>query len=129
VVDVPIAKAMNWVGVEKPEVALKLFSSAGVPVTGMTKGGRISALRIEHVWTEVYLDYQNYRGVPTGPLSEHSYPLTQEVLISVGRHLAQPIEKLHPVLDHRILLLAERALRWPLPFKRPEFLLHHSVGL
>jgi len=69
VVDVPIAKAMNWVGVEKPEVALKLFSSAGVPVTGMTKGGRIAALRIEHVWTEVYLDYQNYRGVPTGSSS------------------------------------------------------------
>jgi hypothetical protein len=66
VVDIPIAEAMNWVGVDKPEAAAKLFSTAGVPVQEGIAGGRIAKLRIEHWWTEAYVPCESYRGVEAG---------------------------------------------------------------
>lgn len=66
IVEVPIDKAMNWVGVEKEEVAAKVFSSAGIPSKAIVSGGRISAIQIEHTWTEAYVNYDNYRGIDLG---------------------------------------------------------------
>jgi hypothetical protein len=66
VVEIPIAKAMNWVGVEKPEAAAKLFSAAGVPVKAIMSGGKIVKLEIEHCWAEAYVPYESYRGVAAG---------------------------------------------------------------
>jgi transglutaminase-like putative cysteine protease len=62
VVDVPIDKAMNWVGVETPEAAAKLFSAGGVPSALITSGGKPKWLRIEHCWAEVFVPYEDYRG-------------------------------------------------------------------
>jgi transglutaminase-like putative cysteine protease len=66
VVDVPIAKAMNWVGVETPEAAAKLFASGGTPTITMLSGGKPKALRVEHTWAEVYVSYEDYRGAGAG---------------------------------------------------------------
>jgi transglutaminase-like putative cysteine protease len=75
VVEIPIAKAMNWVGVEKPEAAAKLFSAAGVPSTALTSGGKITKLRIEHVWAEAYVPYESYRGAPGSQGKKQWVPL------------------------------------------------------
>jgi len=66
VVDVPIEKAMNWVGVETPEAAAKLFSAGGTPTKLLISGGRPKTLQIEHTWAEVYVDYEDYRGAGAG---------------------------------------------------------------
>jgi transglutaminase-like putative cysteine protease len=66
VVDVPIDEAMNWVGVEVPEAAAKLFSAGGTPTQLVISGGKPKALRIEHTWAEVYVDYEDYRGAGAG---------------------------------------------------------------
>jgi len=63
---VPITEAMNWVGVENPTVAAKVFSSAGIPSKAMVEGARITKLQMEHTWTEAYLNYDSYRGVDEG---------------------------------------------------------------
>ncbi len=51
-------RAMNWVGgVTTPEAALSLLGQGGIPSTDMVSGGKISAIRLEHVWLEIYVDY------------------------------------------------------------------------
>jgi hypothetical protein len=76
VVDVPIDKAMNWVGVEKAEAAAKLFSAAGVPSSLITSGGKPKWLRIEHCWVEVYVPYEDYRGVGAAQVGVAGCPWT-----------------------------------------------------
>lgn len=66
VVEVPIERAMNWVGVETPEAAAKLFSAGGTPAKLLISGGHPKALQIEHTWAEVYVDYEDYRGAGAG---------------------------------------------------------------
>jgi len=66
VVEVPIDKAMNWVGVETPEAAAKLFSAGGTPTKLLISGGKPKALQIEHTWADVYVDYEDYRGAGAG---------------------------------------------------------------
>lgn len=66
VVEIPIDKAMNWVGVEKPEVAAQVFSSAGIPSKAIVRGGKIDAIQLEHTWAEAYVSYSRYRGVDEG---------------------------------------------------------------
>ena len=61
-VDVDIEKAMNWIGAETPKAAVKMMSMLGVPTGYMTSGGKISSLRIEHVWAEAKIPYDDYRG-------------------------------------------------------------------
>ncbi len=62
VVDIPIDDAMNWVGVEVPTAAARLFASGGTPTTTLMSGGKPKYLRIEHTWAEVHVDYEDYRG-------------------------------------------------------------------
>ncbi|MEW6680380.1 MAG: transglutaminase-like domain-containing protein, partial [bacterium] len=62
-IEIPIEKVMNWVGgFTDPNAALTLIASGGIPVTGITSGGKIIRARMEHIWTEVYIPYGNYRG-------------------------------------------------------------------
>ncbi len=67
-IDVPIEKVQSWVGgVTNPATALNLLATAGIPVSGITSGGKIVTARIEHVWVEAYLSYANYRGIINDP--------------------------------------------------------------
>ncbi|MBO8171535.1 MAG: hypothetical protein H0Z33_06585 [Bacillaceae bacterium] len=62
VVEVPVEQAMNWAGAETPEAAIRVLGSAGIPVTGVVSQGKVTAVRMEHVWAEAYVPYENYRG-------------------------------------------------------------------
>ena len=62
-VEVPADKVMNWVGgVEVPAAAQQLLGQGGIPNTGITEGGQVSIIRLEHVWVEAWVDYFPSRG-------------------------------------------------------------------
>ncbi|MFZ1547117.1 MAG: hypothetical protein WAT12_08440 [Candidatus Nitrotoga sp.] len=54
---------MNWVGgVTKPEAAQQLMRQGGIPNIGLTSGGQIKFIKLEHVWVEAFVDYVPSRG-------------------------------------------------------------------
>ena len=62
-VDVPIDKVMNWVGgFTDPVSAMNLIASGGIPVKGLTSGGKTVIARMEHAWVDAFVPYGNYRG-------------------------------------------------------------------
>ena len=62
-VEIPIDKAMNWVGgVKNADAALELLAQGGIPSIAVIAGGRIGAVRIEHVWVEAHVDFYPSRG-------------------------------------------------------------------
>ena len=62
-VQLPIDQVMNWVGgVTSPEAALDLLGQGGIPSVAVTFGGKITSVRLEHVWVEAYVDYVPSRG-------------------------------------------------------------------
>lgn len=63
-VDVPIEKAMNWVGgVTDPKMVGTIFATNGVPVTLLkTSASVYKYVRIEHVWVSAFIDYIPSRG-------------------------------------------------------------------
>jgi len=62
-IELPIDKFMNWMGgFTDPNSAITFAASGGIPGQGLTAGGKIVAVQIEHVWVEVYVPYGNYRG-------------------------------------------------------------------
>ncbi len=62
-IDVPADKVMNWVGgVTKAEAAQSLLGQGGIPNSGITSGGIIKTIRMEHVWVQAYVDYTPSRG-------------------------------------------------------------------
>lgn len=63
VIEVPIAQAQNWVGgTTNPGAALSVLYQGGIPNAGVVEGGRISAVRMEHIWVEAYVDFVPSRG-------------------------------------------------------------------
>lgn len=42
--------------------ALRLLTSTGVPTKGLTEGGQIKYVQLEHIWVEAYIDYVPSRG-------------------------------------------------------------------
>jgi hypothetical protein len=62
-IEVPADKVMNWVGgVTKAEAAQSLLGQGGIPNIGITSGGVVKTIRMEHVWVEAYVDYIPSRG-------------------------------------------------------------------
>ncbi|MCR5837695.1 MAG: hypothetical protein K6G88_14445 [Lachnospiraceae bacterium] len=62
-VDIDINKAMNWLGVNTEQAAVDAMSMLGVPTQyGKDEEGNITKLRIEHVWVNVKVPYDSYRG-------------------------------------------------------------------
>ncbi len=62
-VEIPAAAAMSWVGGAKTSnVAQQVLGLGGVPNVGLAAGGAVTALRIDHVWVEAFLDYIPSRG-------------------------------------------------------------------
>jgi transglutaminase-like putative cysteine protease len=66
-IEVPIEQAMNWTGVKDPKTAVSIFMTNGIPAIGITKGGKLVGVRMEHTWVEAYVDYFPYRGAVNGP--------------------------------------------------------------
>lgn len=62
-IQLPIEKVKNWLGGFTDSMeALRLLASAGVPTKGLTVGGQIAYVQIEHVWVEAFIDYLPSRG-------------------------------------------------------------------
>ncbi|ETW93874.1 MAG: hypothetical protein ETSY1_37320 [Candidatus Entotheonella factor] len=62
-VRLPIARVMNWVGgVTDPEVALQILGQGGIPHVALVQGGRVEAVNLEHIWVEVWIDFEPSRG-------------------------------------------------------------------
>ncbi len=63
-VEIPIARARQWLGVTDSQTVGDILFTAGVPTSLVVDGGgTIVAVRLEHVWVEAWLDFTNYRGV------------------------------------------------------------------
>ena len=62
-IELPIDKVMNWVGgFTNANAALSFIASGGTPVVGLISGGKISAVRMEHVSVEAFVKYYPLRG-------------------------------------------------------------------
>jgi hypothetical protein len=62
-VEIPAANAMNWVGgAATARVAQQLLGQGGVPTVGLTSGGTVTHLRVDHVWVEAFIDNIPSRG-------------------------------------------------------------------
>jgi len=63
-VQVPTINARNWLGgVPDASAALSLLAQGGVPSQAVTNGSQITAIQLEHVWVEAYVDYVPSRGL------------------------------------------------------------------
>lgn len=62
-IEVPEDAFRNWTGGFKHiEEAMNYAASGGIPITGMITGGRISHVRMEHIWVEAAVDFLPSRG-------------------------------------------------------------------
>ena len=65
-IELPIEKVKNWVGgFTDTNSAMTLIASGGIPVKGLTSGGKIEMVRMEHAWVEAYVSYGPYSGRPS----------------------------------------------------------------
>lgn len=61
-IEITAEQAVKWTAADNINAALRMISSLGIPVTGLTKDGDVVAVRLEHVWVEAYVPYTDYRG-------------------------------------------------------------------
>lgn len=62
-IDVPADRFLSWVGgFESIDAAWDFVGSGGVPIVGVTSGGRVTKMRMEHVWVEAALDFEPSKG-------------------------------------------------------------------
>lgn len=62
-VEIPIEKVMNWAGgFTDPMAALHFMQNGGIPFAVLTSGGKITKVRLEHIWVEAFINYLPSRG-------------------------------------------------------------------
>ncbi len=62
-IQIPADKVMNWVGgVTAPQAAQDLLGQGGIPNTALVTGGKVTHIRLEHVWVEAFVDFYPSRG-------------------------------------------------------------------
>jgi RHS repeat-associated protein len=62
-ITVPVAQAKNWLGgVPDANAALSLLAQGGVPSQAVTDGAQTTAIQLEHVWVEAFIDYVPSQG-------------------------------------------------------------------
>jgi len=57
-----IETAKNQTGIRNERELVAFFQKAGIPLETVIAGGRINNIRLEHIWAEVEIPYDNYRG-------------------------------------------------------------------
>ena len=65
--EIPIDRAMSWLGVENPNMAAALLNTQGRPTSVVSQGGKIAAIRTRQVWVQAYVPFRHSRGATTGP--------------------------------------------------------------
>jgi len=64
IVEIPVEKVMNWLGgVATPEAAQQLLGQGGIPNTALIQGGKVTHIRMEHIWVDAWVDFFPSRGV------------------------------------------------------------------
>jgi hypothetical protein len=66
-VEIPVERAMSWLGVEDPGTAANLLASTGRKSQAVVSGGKIAAVRMERVWVRAYVAFNHHRGAKSGP--------------------------------------------------------------
>jgi transglutaminase-like putative cysteine protease len=62
-IDVDAQDAQNWVGgATVPQAALQILNQGGIAARGITSGGRFTAIHMEHVWVQAYVNWSPSRG-------------------------------------------------------------------
>jgi hypothetical protein len=62
VVQLPAAALVEAVGTATVEQAVRALERAGIPHEVLLGSGGVAAVKLEHVWSEAYVPYANYRG-------------------------------------------------------------------
>ncbi|AEV68704.1 transglutaminase-like domain-containing protein [Acetivibrio clariflavus] len=65
-IELPIDQAMEWTGAQDADAAVKVLGALGNPTVAVVSGGKIVAVRTEHVWVEAYLPYKSYNRLGVG---------------------------------------------------------------
>lgn len=56
-IELPIEKVKNWVGgFTDTNSAMTMIATGGIPLKGITEGGKITASQMEHIWIEAWVD-------------------------------------------------------------------------
>jgi len=72
---VSAAQLQNWVGgASAPEAAQQLIAQGGIASRGLTEGGRIAKVRMEHVWVQAYVNWAPSRGKRNASAAQHVNP-------------------------------------------------------
>jgi uncharacterized protein YeaC (DUF1315 family) len=74
-IELPIEQVMGWTGTQDPEAAVKVLGSLGNPTVSIVSGGKVVAVRTEHVWVEAYVPYKSYNRLGVGKGSKIWIPL------------------------------------------------------
>lgn len=62
-IEMSTERFLSWVGgFQSIDAAWDFVSSGGVPIAGITSGGRVTKVRLEHVWVEAALDFEPSKG-------------------------------------------------------------------
>lgn len=61
-IEMPIADAAKWIGVDDPAQVAKTFIANGIPCETAVSGGQIASIKINHTWVKAYVDYFPYHG-------------------------------------------------------------------
>lgn len=65
IVELPVDRAMNWLGVEDGTTAGSILTTVGMEGVSIIDGeDNVVSIRFRHVWVEAYIPYTNYRGIP-----------------------------------------------------------------
>lgn len=68
-VEVPAQRLLNWLHVDNISAAQSLLNQAGVPNKAILQGGQTTAIQVEHVWVEAYVDASPSRGAKNNSAS------------------------------------------------------------
>lgn len=71
------------------DATLRVVEASGVPFEPVVSGGRVTAIRMAHVWVEAYLGFSDYRGAPAGRGTRQWAPL-DPAIAGVPRAFARP---------------------------------------
>jgi hypothetical protein len=66
-IELPIDRVMSWLGVKDPITAANIVASGGIPAKAGLSGGKISSVRLEHVWVEAFVSMYPSFGAKNGP--------------------------------------------------------------
>ena len=66
VVEIPMDKVKNWIGIEDDMTALNTFPTNGIPARGGMVGDKFVVMQKEHVWVEALVPINHYRGSDAG---------------------------------------------------------------